>query len=85
MHGVMNAHGPFAVVPHAVAIRVNVLRDISLFRPAITAQQQPNAAVAAVDERNVRPLDGLERLDRAQRIAGEMVGGAIARQHRGRG
>jgi len=50
VHGVLNAHGPFAVVPHTVAIRVNVLRDISVFRQAIAAQQQPNAAVAVTND-----------------------------------
>jgi hypothetical protein len=50
VHGVLNAHGPFAVVPHRVAIRVNVLRDISVFRQAIAAQQQPNAVVAVTND-----------------------------------
>jgi hypothetical protein len=50
VHGVLNAYGPFAVVPHAVQIRVNVLRDVAAFRQAITVQEQPNAAVAVTND-----------------------------------
>jgi hypothetical protein len=50
VHGVLNARGPFAVVPRSVLIRVNVLRDVAPFRQAIQAQQQPNAVVAVTND-----------------------------------
>jgi hypothetical protein len=50
VHGVLNAYGPFAVVPHAVQIRVNVLRDVAAFRQAITVQEQPNAVIAVTND-----------------------------------
>lgn len=50
VHGVLNTHGPFAVVPRAVLICVNVLRDVTAFRTAIQAQQQPNAVVAVTND-----------------------------------
>jgi hypothetical protein len=50
VRGVLNAHGPFAVVPHSVLISVNVLRDVAAFRGAIEAQQQPNAVVAVTND-----------------------------------
>lgn len=50
VHGILNAHGPFAAVPHSVQIRVNVLRDLAAFRQAITTQQQPNATVAVTND-----------------------------------
>jgi len=57
VRGVPGARGPFASVPHAVQIRVNILRDIGAFREAIVAQQQPNAAVAVTDEMFDRWID----------------------------
>ncbi|HEX3580828.1 MAG TPA: hypothetical protein VH087_03640 [Thermoanaerobaculia bacterium] len=50
VHGVLNGHGPFAVVPRTVLICVNVLRDVSAFREAIQTQQQPNAVVAVTND-----------------------------------
>lgn len=50
VHGVLNGHGPFAVVPRTVLICVNVLRDVSAFREAIQAQQHPNAVVAVTSD-----------------------------------
>ncbi len=50
VHGVLNGHGPFAVVPHSVLICVNVLRDVAPFRQAIAAQQKPNAVVAVTND-----------------------------------
>ena len=50
VHGVLNGHGPFAVVPHSVLICVNVLRDVAPFRQAIAAQRQPNAVVAVTND-----------------------------------
>lgn len=50
VHGVLNSHGPFAVVPRSVLIRVNVLRDVAAFQQAIAAQQQPNAVVAVTND-----------------------------------
>ncbi|HEY2322342.1 MAG TPA: hypothetical protein VGJ82_05690 [Thermoanaerobaculia bacterium] len=50
VHGVLSSSGPFAVVPHTVLIRVNVLRDVEAFRQAIAAQQQPNAVVAVTND-----------------------------------
>src|SRR5437763_13222256 len=41
VHGVVNSHGPCAVVPHVVLIRLNVLRDVAPFRQALQPQQQP--------------------------------------------
>jgi hypothetical protein len=57
VHGVLNGHGPFAVVPHTVLIRVNVLRDVAAFRQAIAAQQQPNAVVAVTNDMFDRWID----------------------------
>jgi len=62
VHGVLNGHGPFAVVPHAVQIRVSVLRDISSFRDAIATQQQPNAVVAVTNEMFDRWIDGSDSI-----------------------
>lgn len=50
VHGVLNGHGPFAVVPRSVLIRVNVLRDVAPFQRAIQTQQQPNAVVAVTND-----------------------------------
>ena len=63
VHGVMNARGPFAVVPRTVLIRVNVLRDVAPFRQAIAAQQQPNAAVAVTNEMFDRWIDSNDSID----------------------
>jgi hypothetical protein len=63
VHGVQNGRGPFAVVPRAVQIRVNVLRDISAFRDAIAAQQQPNAVVAVTNEMFDRWIDANDSID----------------------
>jgi hypothetical protein len=90
VHGVLNAHGPFAVVPHTVAIRVNVLRDISVFRQAIAAQQQPNAVVAVTNDMFDRWMDSIDSIELNQlpvrwsaepsrdSIAGADEGGAVS-------
>lgn len=57
VRGVQSSRGPFASVPHAVQIRVNIVRDIGAFREAIVAQQQPNAAVAVTNEMFDRWID----------------------------
>lgn len=57
VHGVLNSHGPFAVVPRSVLIRVNVLRDVAAFRQAIVTQQQPNAVVAVTNDMFDRWID----------------------------
>jgi len=63
VHGVLNAHGPFAVVPHTVLIRVNVLRDVAPFRQAIEAQQQPNAMVAVTSDMFDRWIDSNDSIE----------------------
>ena len=63
VHGVVNAHGPFAVVPHRVAIRVNVLRNIAVFRQAIAEQLQPNAAVVVTNEMFDRWMDSNDSIE----------------------
>ncbi|HEV8432300.1 MAG TPA: hypothetical protein VGR95_02725 [Thermoanaerobaculia bacterium] len=63
VHGVLNAHGPFAVVPHTVLIRVNVLRDVASFRQAIQAQQQPNAVVAVTNDMFDRWIDSNDSIE----------------------
>ena len=63
VHGVVNAHGPFAVVPHSVLIRVNILRDVSAFRQAIAAQQRPNAVVGVTNEMFDRWIDANDSID----------------------
>ena len=63
VRGVLNAHGPFAVVPHSVLIRVNVLRDVAAFRQAIAAQQQPNAAVAVTNDMFDRWIDSNDSIE----------------------
>jgi hypothetical protein len=63
VRGVQSARGPFVSVPHAVQIRVNILRDIGAFRKAIVAQQQPNAAVAVTDEMFDRWIDSSNSID----------------------
>ena len=95
VHGVLNGHGPFAVVPHSVAIRVNVLRDISVFLQAIAAQQQPNAVVAVTNEMFDRWMDSNDSIElnalpvrwsaepSRDSIAGADEGGPVAeRSHR---
>ena len=82
VHGVLNGHGPFAVVPHKVAIRVNILRDLSLFRQAIAAQQQqPNAVVAVTNDmfdRWIDSNDSIELNDLPVRWSAEPVHDTIA-------
>ncbi|HEX7192830.1 MAG TPA: hypothetical protein VF381_14775 [Thermoanaerobaculia bacterium] len=63
VHGVLNSHGPFAVVPHSVLIRVNILRDVSAFRQAIAAQQRPNSVVAVTDDMFDRWIDSNDSID----------------------
>jgi hypothetical protein len=63
VHGVVNSHGPFAVVPHVVLIRVNVLRDVAPFRQAIQAQQQPNAVVAVTNDMFDHWIDSNDSID----------------------
>jgi len=63
VHGVLNSHGPFAVVPHSVLICVNVLRDVAPFRQAIQAQQQPNAVVAVTNDMFDRWIDSNDSIE----------------------
>jgi hypothetical protein len=63
VHGVLNAHGPFAAVPHEVQIRVNVLRDVTAFRQAIAAQQHPNAVVAVTNDMFDHWIDSNDSID----------------------
>ena len=63
VHGVLNSHGPFAVVPHSVLIRVNVLRDVAAFQQAIAAQQQPNAVVAVTNDMFDRWIDSNDSIE----------------------
>jgi hypothetical protein len=63
VHGVLNAHGPFAVVPHEVQIRVNVLRDVTAFRQAIETQQQANAVVAVTNDMFDHWIDSNDSID----------------------
>lgn len=63
VHGVLNAHGPFAVVPHSVLICVNVLRDVAPFRQAIVAQREPNAAVAVTNDMFDRWIDSNDSIE----------------------
>jgi hypothetical protein len=63
VHGIQNGRGPFANVPRAVQIRVNLLRDVAAFREAIAAQQQPNAVVAVTNEMFDRWIDANDSID----------------------
>jgi len=63
VQGVLNSHGPFAVVPRTVLIRVNVLRDVAPFRPAIQAQQQPNAVVSVTNDMFDRWIDSNDSIE----------------------
>jgi hypothetical protein len=59
----LNAHGPFAVVPHSVLICVNVLRDVAAFREAIEAQQRPNAVIQVTNDMFDRWMDSNDSIE----------------------
>lgn len=61
--GVLSAHGPFAVVPRTVLIRVNLLRDVAPFQQAIQAQQRPNAVVAVTNDMFDRWIDSNDSIE----------------------